>query len=138
MNSNTKTARTSLFARRVLPVLGIVTLTVALGACQTPLQGAAAPQKQVVQDQRVAAQEAQDAATLQSRSHVLVQQSIRDARVKAAQDAATLQSRSYVLVQQSIEDALQKAHAAAVAERQAAADAERQAAAVERAAQHQR
>ena len=134
MNSNTKTARTSLFARRMLPVLGIVTLTVALGACQTPPQGAA-PQ-QVVHEVDVKA--AQDAATLQSRSHVLVQQSIQDARAKAAQDAADLQLRSYVLVQQSIEDAAEKAHAAAVAERQAAADAERQAAAVERAEQHQK
>jgi len=110
MNSNTKTARTSLFARRVLPVLGIVTLTVALGACQTPPQGAEAAQKQV-------AQEAQTAADLQLRSYLLVQQSIRDARAKTAQTAADLQLRSYVLVQQSIEDALQKAHADAVAKR---------------------
>ena len=108
MNSNTKTARTSLFARRVLPVLGIITLTVALGACQTQPQSAAVPQRQSSQE----IQAAQDAATLQSRSYVLVQQSIRDARAKAAQDAATLQSRSYALVQQSIEDALQKAHKA--------------------------
>ena len=115
MDSNTKTTRTSLFARRVLPVLGIVTLTVALGACQTPPQSAAASHKHSSQE----IQAAQDAAALQSRSYVLVQQSIRDAQAKAAQDAATLQSRSYVLVQQSIEDALQKAHAAAVAEREA-------------------
>src|SRR6478736_8139228 len=104
-NSNTKTTRTSLFARRVLPVLGIVTLTVALGACQTPPQTAAAPQKHTVQE----IQAAQDAATLQARSYELVQQSIRDARVKAAQDAATLQARSYELVQQSIRDARAKA-----------------------------
>ena len=43
MDSNTKTVRTSLFARRVLPIVGIVTLTIALGACQTATQGASAP-----------------------------------------------------------------------------------------------
>ena len=104
MDSNTKTVRTSLFARRVLPVLGIVTLTVALGACQTPPQTAAVPKPAAHEIQA-----AQDAATLQARSYELVQQSIRDARVKAAQDAATLQARSYELVQQSIRDARVKA-----------------------------
>ena len=49
MNSNTHTPRTSTFGRRALPVLAIVTLTVGLGACQTPREGAAAPQKQATE-----------------------------------------------------------------------------------------
>ena len=116
MDSNTKTVRTSLFARRVLPIVGIVTLTIALGACQTATQGASAPQKHVVQQVEPPA-----GVDLRRPADRIEEQLARDA-AQTAQDAADLQLRSYVLVQQSIEDAQQQAHAAAIAERQASAE----------------
>jgi hypothetical protein len=55
MNTNTNAGRTSMSRRRAVPAVAIVALAIGLGACQTPPDGAAAPESPVIPHAQVPA-----------------------------------------------------------------------------------